>query len=159
MTASPGPLVAQVPKLRGSTVTDLTMDDSGDYRATLTVDMGTMHYVGDFGYDELRHELRTASQSADDGVIILRPAWYTDFQNIDVFYLSFQADANTVRALLAAADPQHAGHRDDLPGASRLAGDVRRRLPHGQGDGRGGQGDRLAAGGGQVVAHGRRRTS
>jgi hypothetical protein len=104
-TPSPGPLVAEVPALRGTTITDLTMDDSGDYRATQTVDMGAMHYVGDFGYDELRHELRTASQSADDGVIILRPAWYTDFHNIDVFYLSFQADANTVRALLAAADP------------------------------------------------------
>ena len=58
-----------------------------------------------YGYDESRHELRVYAINNGDGIEVLHPAWSTDFPNIDVFYLRYRAEASSVRAQLAEADP------------------------------------------------------
>jgi hypothetical protein len=103
---APGVIDPQTPQLKWKTTTDLTLSSDGDLRASEVRALpGTNRTSGAYGYDQRRHELRVASPSSSDGLIVLRPAWSTDVPAIPVSYLEYQSSANSVRALLAEADP------------------------------------------------------
>lgn len=115
--ASPQPasIAAQAARLHRKTITDLILSTNGDFRASQategptepdTYPGETLAYPGQYGYDASRHELRIDSRNTGDGVMVLRPAWPTGFPANDVYYLTYQDEANSVRAQLAEADPE-----------------------------------------------------
>jgi hypothetical protein len=102
----PGAIDAQAPRLKYETTADLVLSIDGSYRVSEVLGLpGTARVSSDYGYDQDRHEIRAASASSSDGVVVLRPAENTDFQTVGVSYLKYQAAANSVRAILAEADP------------------------------------------------------
>jgi len=109
--ASPEPTAAaqQTSGLGKTTTEDVTLSTTGDFYATQAwwSQAGQSKYWirSTFGYDERRHALRLYEINNGDGVETHRPAWSTDFPNLDVFYLRYQAAASSVRAQLAEADP------------------------------------------------------
>jgi hypothetical protein len=103
---TPGVIDSRTPPLEWKTTTDLTLSTHGDVRASeVSALPGTSRTSGAYGYDQRRHELRVASASSSDGVIVLRPAWSTDVPAIGLSYLEYQSSANSARASLAEADP------------------------------------------------------
>lgn len=115
--ASPQPasIAGQVALIKRKTITDLILSTNGDFRASQategptepdTYPGETVAYPGQYGYDASRHELRIDSRTTGDGIQVLRPAWPTGFPANDVYYLTYQDEANSVRAQLAEADPE-----------------------------------------------------
>jgi hypothetical protein len=103
----PGAINAQAPRLKYKTTADLVLSIEGSYRVSEVLGLpGTARVSSDYGYDQDRHEMRAASASSSDGVVVLRPARNTDFQTVGVSYLTYQAAANSVGALLTEADPK-----------------------------------------------------
>lgn len=104
--ASPQPttIAGQVALMKDKAITDLILSTDGDFR----VSAGTprldpkndkpMH-MSQYGYDASRHELRFHS-----GTQVWKPAW--PGYNSPTVELNYQSVANTVRALLAEADPE-----------------------------------------------------
>jgi hypothetical protein len=110
--ASPQPttIAGQVALIKRKTITDLILSTNGDFRASEgTERLPDPHssngekpiHMGQYGYDASRHELRVHS-----GTQVWMPAWPTGYPNNDVDYLNYQKVANSVRAILAEADPE-----------------------------------------------------
>ena len=103
----PGAIDAQAPRLKHETTADLVLSVEGSYRVSEVLGLpGTARVSSDYGYDQDRHEMRAASARSSDGVLVLHPARNTDFQTVGVSYLTYQAAANSVGALLTEADPK-----------------------------------------------------
>ena len=104
--ASPQPttIAGQVALMKRKAITDLILSTTGDFR----VSAGTprrdpkndkpMH-MSQYGYDASRHELRFHS-----GTQVWKPAW-PGYKSPTV-ELNYRSVANTVRAILAEADPE-----------------------------------------------------